>query len=468
LNSFRPANSARLITVAAALSITVVRLPILLGSKTILNAIILLMLGLCVGWGVPRQRRGSFANWPAAIALIYATLIAISLFRGANAGVFGTTESAASQSLIYILFVAFGIILITTARDIHERNGRLLAIALAPAVYVVVNTLMNFAGLQNSAPLDATDGTPAEMLRLIGISAVRTRFPLALSINLYSIVVAAALASIVVLQLRTNALRSRKIAWGIIASCFYCLLLGDSRAALLIAAIVILLFVIRSRIPAMGVAGIVPVLPLAIIGILRLVSSASVGGALSRGNGQTEELATATGRLYIWKGAWEVLKRFSFEEIYGWGAAGHVTSGAYLHYVLAFGADANDTALFTHDIALQTLLDMGVIGLAALVAVIWSTWRALQRHINTEAKSPAIALMAILLVIILSGGTEVSPTYYSQEALLEVLLISGAAAGLASSRPSTRRPSVPSRREPTQPDTRQLSASLAEVHAGPG
>ncbi len=434
LNAFRAFSSARLITIVAALSITIVRLPVLLGHKTLLNAIILLVFALCIGWGLPRQRRGSFANWPAAIAFIYAALIVIALFRGASAGVFGTTESAASQGLIYLLFVAFGIILLTTARNTRERNSRLLAIALAPAVYVVVNTLMNFAGLQNSAPLDSTDGTPAEMLRFLGISAVRTRFPLALSINLFSIIVAAALVSIVVLRLRTSSLPSRKIAWGAAGACLYCILLGDSRAALLIAVIVIVLFTIRRRIPALGVAGMVPFLPLIILGLVNLVASANAGGALSRGNGQTEELATATGRLYIWKGTWEVLKHFSFEEIYGWGAAGHVTSGAYLHYVLLFGANATDTALFTHDIVLQTLVDMGLIGLAALVLMVWSTWRGLQRHVDDNPRSPALALMAILLVIILSGATEVSPTYYSQEALLEVLLIAGAAVGLASAR----------------------------------
>jgi O-antigen ligase len=461
-------DSRHLITIAAACSITVVRLPIFFGGKTILNAIILLLLGLCVGWGVPRQRRGAFANWPVAIAFFYAALIVISLYRGAHAGVFGTTESATSQSLIYLLFVAFGVILLTTARSTDERNERLLAVAFAPIVYVVVNTLMNLAGLQNSAPLDSTDGTTAEMLRLLGISAVRTRFPLALSINLFSIVVAAALAAIVLLALRTSSPVSRKVTWLVIAACLYCLLLGDSRAALIIAAFVILVFALRCRIPAMLVAGMIPLLPLLIIGTLRIVSSTNISGALSRGTGQTQELATATGRLYIWKGAWDVLKHFSFEEIYGWGAAGHVTSGAYLHYVLLFGANASDTALFTHDIVLQTLLDMGVIGLGSLVLVIWSTWRILQRQVTTDPRSPAIALMAIVLVIILSGGTEVSPTYYSQEALLEILLIAGAAAGLAATRTRTPQTTVFARGESgrVKSEQRRIPLAAAQTRSG--
>jgi hypothetical protein len=439
-SALRRLNSARLITIIAALSITIVRLPIFFGHKTILDSATLLVLILCVGWGIPRQRRGSFASWPAAVAFLYAGLIAIALFRGAAAGVFDTTTSAASQSAIYLLFVAFGIVLITTARNTAERNERLLAIALAPAVYVVINTVMNLAGLQNSEPGGSTAGTPAEMLRLLGISAGRQRFPLATSINLFSIIAAAALASIVILRLRTSSLASRKITWAIIVACLYCLLLGDSRAALLIAVIVILIFTLRRHIPAVGVAGLLPLLPLVIIGLISLITSANVGSALSRGGRQTEEVATATGRLYIWKGSWEILKHFSVKELYGWGAGGHVTSGALLHYAFFLGGTASDTALFTHDIVLQTLFDMGIIGLAVLVVAVWSTWRTLQRHLSTAPKSPAVALMGILLVIILSGGTEVSPTYYSQEALLAVLLIMGAAAGIYS---STQFPAVP-------------------------
>jgi O-antigen ligase len=438
----RPFNSARMVTIIAALSITIVRIPVFFGGKSILESATLPIFILCVGWGLPRQRRGSLANWPAAIAFLYAALIAIALFRGADARVYGTTTSALIQSATYLLFVAFGIILITTARNTRERNERLVAIALAPAAYVVINAVMNLAGLQNSEPNGSTAGTPAEILRLFGISAGRERFPLATSINLFSIIVAAALVSIVILRFRTSSLTSRTIVGTTISACIYCLLLGDSRAALLIAGIVILIFALKFRIPAIGVGGIVPLLPLAIIGLIALVDSTNVGSALSRGSGQGQEVATATGRLYIWKGSWEVLKHFNIQELYGWGAAGHVTSGAYLRYLPYFGYNSSDTSLFTHDIVLQTLFDMGIIGLVVLVVAVWSTWRALQSYIYTDSQSPAIALMAILLVIILSGGTEVSPTYYSQEALLQVLLIMGAAAGLTSSTRLTGKRSV--------------------------
>ena len=80
---------------------------------------------------------------------------------------------------------------------------------------------------------------------------------------------------------------------------------------------------------------------------------------------------------------------------------------------------------------LQTILDEGYIGLLILVVLIWRTFVLLRRHLRLDPRSPASALVAMLLVIILSGATEVSPTYYSEEVLLMVFLIAGAAAALA-------------------------------------
>jgi O-antigen ligase len=453
LTPSRTFNSARLITIFAASSITIVRLPVLLGSKTILDSLILLGLILCVGWGMSRQPRGSFTNGAAMVAFLYAAVVAVALFRGAHVGAFGSTSSAAYQSATYLLFVAFGIILVTTARGSRERDERLLAIAIAPGVYVAINIAMSLAGLQNSTPTGFAAGTPAKLLQIIGISAGRVRFPLATSINLFSIIVAAALVSVVAIKLYSPSLLSRRLVWLTITACVYCLLLGDSRGALLVAGVVIVLFVRRIRISATVVAGIVPLLPLIVIGVLALLANTGVNGSLSRGSSATQDVTTASGRLYIWEGSWEVLKHWNFQEFYGWGAAGHYTSGASQHYayILSSSPEATKT-LFTHNLVLQMLFDTGYIGLIILIVAVWSTWRLLTNYLDVNPKSPVVALMAMLLVILLSGATEVSPTYYSQEALLAVLMIMGAAAGLKSTARQTvqprRRVAIPA--EPVQ------------------
>lgn len=120
----RRVDNARLVTYVAALSITIVRLPFFFGGRTVLDPVILLLFILCVGWGLSRQLRGSFTNRRALLVFLYAGLIAIALFRSAGNGAYGTTSTAINQSMLYILFVAFGIILITTASDAQERRDR--------------------------------------------------------------------------------------------------------------------------------------------------------------------------------------------------------------------------------------------------------------------------------------------------------------------------------------------------------
>jgi O-antigen ligase len=431
-------DSARLVTLVAALSITIVRLPVFIGIRSVLDPIVLLLFILCIGWGASRQSRGAFTNKRALIAFLYAGLIAVALFRGTDNRAYGTTSTAINQGAVYILFVAFGIILITTARNKQERDRRLFAIAMAPAVYVVANAIMNFGGLQSPVASGVSEGHKAVLLQYVGLSSVRTKFPLATSINLFSIVVAATLASVIIMRLRVPTKMPRKIAWSIIAACLYCLLLGDSRGALVVVIVVIVIFAIRIRIPGALVAGIVPLLPLMVIGVTSLLAKTSLDTTLSRSSSQFEEAATATGRIYIWKGSWEVLKHFSVEELYGWGAAGHYTSGASRYYAFVFPGNPEALKIFTHNIALQTIFDTGYIGLALLMLVVGMTWRRLWIYTSQNPRSFAIACLVILLVIILSGATEVSPTYYSQEALLAFLMIAGAATAL----PLTRKPPV--------------------------
>jgi O-antigen ligase len=102
-----------------------------------------------------------------------------------------------------------------------------------------------------------------------------------------------------------------------------------------------------------------------------------------------------------------------------------------MHYLFVFPQDDLAYTAFTHNITLQVLLDEGYLGLLILVAVLVRTFVLLKRHLRREPGSPAVALVAMLLVFVVSGATEVSPTYYTEEVLIMVFLIAGAAAALA-------------------------------------
>lgn len=382
-------------------------------------------------WAAPRQARNVLITGSAVLAFIYCADICLALVRGAQDGAYSNLASAIGKIVLYLATLTLALVAVASARDRSERDERLTAVVLAGAVYVVVNLILSLAGMQNPVPAGATAGGEDQLLSLVGVAARREVFPLATSINLYSIVASASIAGLVVMRLRSPERLPRAIVWPAIAVCLYEILAGDSRATLAVTLAVIALFLLRRRFAgASGVAALIPFFPLIVIGALDILANTGVADVLGRG-GDFGSVASGTGRVYIWKGTWEVLRHFELQHLIGWGAAGQIPSGASIHYAFVFAGQPLAYTVFTHDVVLQTILDEGYIGLAILVAVVWRTFVLLGRHVRREPNSPAAALIAMLLVIVLSGATEVSPSYYAEEVLLMTFLISGAAAALA-------------------------------------
>jgi hypothetical protein len=441
-------------------SITLVRLPVLLEHKGLIDPVIVGIFVLSIAWTLQHEPRGSFAAKALLVPLLYALVVCVALVRGGIDHAYGSPSAAVYQSALYGLFLIFGATLITSARTRRQRTERLIAIGLAPVAYVTINAVLNLGGVQNSLPAGFTQGTSATLLSSLGLAIGRTRFPLATSINLFAIVAGAALVSVVALRFRPRPRLSRSVTAIAIAACLYCLLISDSRTVLLVSAFAIALVLLRVRIPAAAVAGLIPLLPILVLGLIGLVADLHLASALSRGSIETQQFATATGRLFIWQESWDFLKHFKIQELYGWGAAGHYASGASFHYapILSSSPEA-PKELFTHNDALQMVFDTGYLGLGVLVFAIWTTWRRLQRELDLDYNSPVLALMGMIIVIVISGATEVSPTYYTQEALLELLLVMGAAAGLAAARRTLDPDEVGQRLplSPSVPDVRQPS-----------
>ena len=414
-----------------ACSITLTRIASTLQHKTVTIPIVTLLFLSAILWAAPRQARNVLITGSAVLTFVYCGDVCLALVRGAQDGAYSNLTSAAGKMALYLTTLTLGMVAVASARDRAERDERLTAVLLAPAVYAVVNLLLSLAGMQNPVSAGATAGGQDQLLGFVGVGGGRQVFPLTTSINLYSIVASASVAGLVVMRLRSPERLPRAVAWLGIVVCLYELLAGDSRATLAVTVAVIALFLLRRRFAgASGVAAVIPFFPLIIVGALDLLANTGIADLLGRG-GNFGSVASGTGRVYIWKGTWEVLRHFELQHLIGWGAAGQIPSGASIHYAFVFAGQPLAYTVFTHDVVLQTILDEGYIGLAILVAVIWRTFLLLGRHVRREPASPAAALIAMLLVIVLSGATEVSPSYYSEEVLLMTFLISGAAAALA-------------------------------------
>jgi O-Antigen ligase len=419
----------------AAGSITLVRAGESFGHKTVLQAVVMGIFLYAILWAIPRQPRGSFLNPRVVLVVLFVASVALALMRGANHATYGNLTSAGGKAVLYSLVALFGVSLITTAEDAETRDRRLFAVALALPLYAVINLLLHYAGMQNPNPAGATAGTSSQLASLIGISSGRQVFPLTTSINLYSIVVGAAVAAIGVLRIRAPQWCPRWLVGLVTVICVYELLVGDSRTEVAVALGVVLVFALFKNFKgSRWVPVVIPALPLIVLGLLHVVAATGIGNAFNRstpGQNQFGSVVSGTGRVDIWHGAWQVLKHLQPQELFGWGAGGHITSGASLHYAYVFPRDPLGYTEFTHSLPIQIVLDEGIVGLLLLIAALWMTFAALRRHIKMNPSSPAIALVAILIVFVACGATEVSITYYAEEALVMTLLIMGVAAGLA-------------------------------------
>jgi O-antigen ligase len=383
-----------------------------------------------------RQPRRN-ANRPLVLLIAGCiALLAIALFRGKaeGVGIGSRQELLALLGSVAVLSV-FGLLLFTTAQDKTETWRRLTAVALAPATYVGVNILLRFGGFSTEVEPNSVSyptGTQAKTLALIGIHVKREAFPMNPSINGMGVVAGVGLVAAAILALRTKGLERRAGVVGA-ATCFVALLLTDTRAALILAiAVIALMTIIKRTRVALLLAVVIPLSSWIVAVVLSFLSAAGLATAITR---SPKDVSTGNGRTIIWEAAQHQFGTSDvFHTLFGYGANGQVTSGASRQYAYLFEGLPSPLFVHVHNLGLQMLLDMGVAGLALLVIAVVLGLDRLERINKLSPRSPVAALIGALLMLYLTGSTEPSPTYRTQETLVFALLLLSAAAGLAMQR----------------------------------
>jgi O-antigen ligase len=236
-------------------------------------------------------------------------------------------------------------------------------------------------------------------------------------------VAAAGFAAALLLAMYAKHLVPRWLTLAATAVSFYGVLAIDSRGALLFALALVGIFAVWRRANLAWIAFVIPLSPLVILGGLQALAETGLASGVSRAN---EDLGSGNNRLYIWEPIWNFVHQPTAELLYGFGAKGHITSGVSANYAYLFsGSDADPYAYSSHNVALQTLLDSGYIGLAVLVAMLFVSLRAL-RGIDHPI---AMALSAITLVVFLSGMTEALPNVVFLDTMVLTLMVTGVALG---------------------------------------
>lgn len=376
-------------------------------------------------------------------ALSFVVLVILGLLRGASAGVWSTMTQAAIFTLTLATMAAFALTLLNDASDPVRHKARLLALASAPGVFVIANLVLYAIGdklplitMPEQASIAA--GSPASILRAVGFgSAMRVQLPLSSGVNAMGAIAA---AGIVISGVLARHARGRERLWqfALIGACLGATALSDSRLALIAAAVVLVAVLLAPRMrAARGIAILLPLSPVIVLALLGSLADSQLSESLSRTG---DDFATGTNRAQIWRAIWNsTLSNFDPHQLIGWGANGQVRSGAIHSYDYLFaGLQGTFTA---HNVYIQTILDLGYIGLFALVA---ATYVAVRRLAESVSQPTGTALAGATLVLALCGITEALPSPYFPEVLL--LFVMFLCTDCGPRQPSSRARSAPARR----------------------
>lgn len=393
----------------------------------VLFLIIFLNLFLMPGLSASEQRR-VYATTLAkifdvrilAFLCIYLLVAAVATLRGI--GYFYTIKGA--LAMVVILFgtvLAYASSLVRVRND-SERNLLILSVLFSLPFFVLANIVMYVAGAA-SAPVLA-DVRPNSLLGLVGVSMGRAFFPLAYGTNTFGAIAA---VSMVICALMVWCGRT----WVVKGAAFLFFLsssvgavLTDSRAGIVFAAMAIFWCVLlgRGKVLAPVMLGTVVLsifVPFAGYELMHVANQHGWGGGLIREGTQGASLGVGTGREAIWGGVIDQLKNFEVEQVIGYGAYGHFTSGASAAYSWVFN-EFGSTASASHNTFLQNVLDNGYVGAALWITLLWKVVHLLMIDIKDGGEDYSryrLVGVGLVLFLLMQSQTETYATLYQLESL---------------------------------------------------
>lgn len=370
--------------------------------------------------------------WLALVSYIF--LLIIAHMRAIYAGYMplGAFVGVALWSFSTFLFVYL-------AFTVHARSGHgeqlVIAMFAGLALFILVNFAVYKFGLRGAAVALDPSGDGNRLMSLVGKPMARLSFPISSGPTAFG-PIAGMLASAALCMLFYSHGWPKK-SLGIPA--FLLGLLGmflvDSRSALVCVPLALFATSLMQwrRIGRRGLmtcVAILPIVPLAMIGIVKLVSLSDIASLFQRQGHFAQKLGIASGRENIWVSVLDVFSQFDPVHVVGYGAFGQIVSGASKNYSWLFNqiGPASTTA---HNAALQVLLDIGYLG---LVIWLWMIYEMLQRtqyfHRPTRSRFIARLLGVTGLYYIVTGFFDASTNFYQADtfpffiAFLAVLIAS--------------------------------------------
>jgi O-antigen ligase len=435
-----------------------------LSSTTTQRAVVIVVLALGALLALPG---GPLRTTPARAVAVwaFAACFVISLLRFAAAPI--EPVSARTMLGIALMIVAatgLAFCALLAPADRSTRQRRLRCALYSPVCFVAIDLALYVIGFsfRSDAGQTPTNDGSAQLLGLIGIHTSRVNdLPLSPGSNGTGEAAALAIVICAVLAYRSHG-RQRLVALGGVLVSIPTILLVDSRGPLAYALLALIMLILLPRWARRAVA-IVPMLLLVAPAIILFVVGqlGSLSSVLSRNQGNGSFL-TATGRSKIWSIVVHFLSHPRAEDLIGWGAYGQIKSGVAAQYVYLFRYTEDPEFTSVHSIALQTILDMGYIGLAIFVVflmVVINSARVSYEKANTPESA---ALLVALIALSLFGSSEALPGLAGLYLVVSLLVLACAAIRAQSPSPpsSTRMPMAVSGQAFDRAPPRLISAAV--------
>ncbi len=317
----------------------------------------------------------------------------------------------AGIAIMLTLVTAFALCSLLGPADALTRRRRTICALLAPLCFVSINLSLYVVGFKfpSSQVETNVNNGPAQLLSLLGIHTSRTNtLPLSPGLNGSGEAAVLALVICMVLAYRDRGWLRRVCLAGVAVS-LISVLLTDSRGPLAYGLLALLIFVFLPKLAKRAVAFVPMLLPIWPAIILFVAGHlGSLSQKLNRGPGRGS-FETATGRSEIWAIVVKFLSHPHFEDLIGYGAYGQIRSGVGFKYAYLFSYSVHPEFNSAHNIALQTILDMGYIGLGLflifLIVAINSGRIAYEQSHTPESTALLVALIALSLF----GASEALP-----------------------------------------------------------
>ncbi len=398
------------------------------GVTTSQRELVLALLLLGVVLAVPGGRLRTTFPRIVAVGLFVASTV-VSYLRFANAPIPPVTaRTMTGLAVMLSLVTVFALCALLAPANADTRRRRLRCALYAPVCFAALNLGFYIVGYHfhvSEFELKGNNGS-AELLELIGVHTTRVSLPLSPGLNGAGEAGTLALVICAVLARRERG-RQRMLAIGGVCVGVASILLTDSRGPLVYGLLALLILALLPKWSSRGVLAVPVLLPISPTIILFVASHlGSLGESFNRGqnNGSFE---TATGRSHIWSTVVEFLGHWHLQDIIGYGAYGQVRSGVSAQYVYLFRGKPYAEFTSVHNLALQTILDSGYVGLVLLLVFLVVAVNSARISHQREGTPESAALLVALIAMSLFGASEALPGLAGIYLLAAAIVLAAAA-----------------------------------------